>query len=669
MCGIAGIVSLAGRPVDPAALKSMCDIQAHRGPDDAGYLLARPGEPRTGEGGYWLGFSDARFAHLNEHLPVFGGSYFREQTGRNAFSVALGHRRLAIIDPTPAGHQPMPSSDQRYWIVFNGEIYNFPDLRRGLAGRGHVFQTRSDTEVLLHLWEERGADCLPLLDGMFALAVYDRVENRLVLARDRFGVKQLYFLAAGEFLAFASEAKGVLASGLVRPEINPPALAEYVTFQNVFGRETLFKGIELLQPGEMLEVEPGRGVVPALRRWFGGFPRAESGRPRTDLHEEVAAAFSAAVTRQLVSDVPVGSYLSGGMDSGSIVAVAGRTLGRLLTFTGGFDMTNVSGIEQGFDERGMAERLSYLLQTEHYAVVLHAGDMPAAMERITWHMDDPRVGMCHQNWYVAKLASRFVKVCLAGTGGDELFGGYPWRYLREGIPTGPEDFDRSYFAYWHRLLDPGQLPRLLAPEMRGHLARPRQTFAEVCAGLPAWREDLSPQENLLDRALRFEFATFLQGLFVTEDRVSMAHSLETRVPFLDNTLADLAFSIPPSAKVALAEPGRLLSGGHLESTAGKAVLRRAMEHVLPPEFTRQPKQGFSPPDENWFRGPSMEYIKSVLLDERTLGRPWFDQDFVRARLGEHFRGEQNHRLLIWSLLSLEWLQRHFVDAPAGGAVA
>jgi len=656
MCGIAGIASVSGRPVDPAVLKGMCDIQAHRGPDDAGYLLAGPGEA-----GSWLCLGDERFAHLCPGLPVFGQAPLADAAG--APLVALGHRRLAILDTSPAGHQPMSSPDHRFWLVFNGEIYNFRELRRELAGRGHTFCTRSDTEVLLRLWQEHGAQCLPLLDGMFALAVYDRLDNRLVLARDRFGVKPLYFALARGGLAFASEVKGVLASGLAPRAIHPPALAEYLTFQNILGRQTLFAGVEFLRPGEMLTLEPGSGQPPRREAWFGGFPAVEPGPPRPDLHEEVAAAFAAAVTRQLVSDVPVGAYLSGGMDSGSIVAVAGRTLGRLLTFTGGFDMTNVSGIEQGFDERAMAERLSYLLQTEHYAVVLHAGDMPAAMERISWHMDDPRVGMCHQNWYAAKLASRFVKVCLAGTGGDELFGGYPWRYLGPGGAAGPEEFARVTFAYWHRLLEPANLAGLWAPAMREHQGRPAQALAEACAALPPWRADLSPRENALDRTLRFEFATFLQGLLVTEDRVSMAHSLEVRVPFLDNALADLAFRTPPAAKFASGPAGRELGNGHLESAAGKRVLRRAMEGFLPPEFTRQPKQGFSPPDENWYRGPSMEYIKDILFDPRTTGRGWFDQDFVRARLDEHFRGEHNHRLLIWSLLSLEWLQRHFIDGP------
>ena len=283
---------------------------------------------------------------------------------------------------------------------------------------------------------------------------------------------------------------------------------------------------------------------------------------------QVAEAFSRAVGRQLVSDVEVGSYLSGGMDSGSIVAVAGRSTARLLTFTAGFDLTNVNGIEQGFDERKLAEKLSYILQTEHYDVVLHAGDMPAAMEKIAWHMDDPRVGMCHQNWYVGKLASRFVKVCLAGAGGDELFAGYPWRY-RHGLTAATvEEFDRKYCDYWHRLLPPQDLFAVVRPRVVAAQPRSAQSFGQVMASAPPHRPEMGMADNLLQRALYFEMKTFLHGFLVTEDHISMAHSLETRVPFLDNDLVDLAWRIPPSMKV---NAGHLAEGGngHVCSADGK----------------------------------------------------------------------------------------------------
>jgi asparagine synthase (glutamine-hydrolysing) len=673
MCGIAGILRRGERPVDPWRIPGMCDAIAHRGPDDAGYAFFSQGKAGAGDGGYWVGFVDERFRTRNEHLPVMQGDYARHELPRYDFDLALGHRRLSVLDLSHYGHQPMASSDRRLWVSYNGEIYNFRELRSELEARGRVFRTRSDTEVLLHMWEVYGADALERLDGMFAFAVFDRVRGRLHLARDRFGVKPLYYAETNGYLVFASEPKAILASGLVTPAIDPASLVEYLTFQNLFGDRILLEGIQTLGPGEHVEVSVGESRKPLVRTTYhAGFPRAsDKGESLDEAAARVSHVFQAAVERQLVSDVPVGSYLSGGMDSGSIVAVAGKSLPRLTTFTGGFDLTNVSGIEQGFDERPEAERLSHLLQTEHYAVVLHAGDMPAAMERITWHVDDPRLGMCHQNWYVAKLASKFVKVCLAGAGGDELFGGYPWRYRRGVCEESVEAFDNAYFDYWHRLVDRSELQQLLSPDLRGYSEAVRGSFEGVMKSAPDPDPAFSLQENLLQRALHFELKTFLHGFLQIEDRISMAHSMESRVPFLDNALADLAFELAPFLKVQR-ELFDQTGDGHLETAEGKWVLRRAMEDLLPREFTQMRKQGFSPPDENWFRGPSMSYVKEILHDRQTESRPWFDAKLVRRTLDEHFEGRHNHRLLIWSLLSVEWLQRHFIDGggiTTGGGAA
>lgn len=662
MCGIAGIVSLNGRPIDPNAPKRMCDMIAHRGPDDAGYVYFHHGRTPDGQGSSWVRFCDAEFAHLNEHLPVFGGSYSRKELGERAFTLAMGHRRLSILDLTPAGHQPMCSSDRLLWIAHNGEVYNFPELRRDLEAKGYPFRTRTDTEVILALWEEYGGSCLEMLDGMFAFAVYDRRDNSLTLARDRFGVKPLYYAMVDGQLAFASEAKALFASRLFRAEIDPSSLVEYMTFQNTLTRDTIWKGVKILQPGELLRIEPGSGAEPRVERYCSPSAGLEeaTGSPEAAA-AQVAQAFGDAVRRQLVSDVPVGSYLSGGMDSGSIVAVAGQVIDRLHTFTGGFDLTSVNGIEQGFDERRMAEQLSHLLQTEHYDVVLHAGDMPAAMESLTWHMDDPRVGMCHQNWYVAKLASRFVKVCLAGTGGDELFAGYPWRYRPSLQFDSIGGFDDAFFDSWHRLLPAAEIGSLFTNDMKQYLGVPRERFDAVMASAPAWNDRLDSVDNLMHRSLYFEERTFLHGLLVTEDHISMAHSLETRVPFLDNTLAGLAWRLPPSIKIQMDKLRACACDDFIDSADGKIVLRKAMERYLPKEFVYNRKQGFSPPDENWYRGPSMDYIKSILFDRQTLDRPWFDKNFLQNRLEEHFSGQRNHRLLIWSMLSFEWIQRHFAD--------
>lgn len=665
MCGIAGIVSLSGRPIDPNTPKRMCDLIAHRGPDDAGYVFFHHGSSDTGRGSSWARFADAEFRHINEHLPIFGGDYSRTELAEREFTVGFGHRRLAILDLSPAGHQPMCTSDRMLWIVHNGEVYNFPQLRTDLEARGYRFRSGTDTEVILSLWEEFGPECVKMLDGMFAFAIYDRRDNSMTLVRDRFGVKPVYYAMVGDTLLFASEAKALFGSRILKPEIDPATLVEYMTFQNTFTRQTIWRNVSILQPGEMLRVEPGSGRQPKLVQYHSMATALDGAMEDEDRCVGlVAEHFGRAVQQQLISDVPVGSYLSGGMDSGSIVAVAGKTIDRLHTFTGGFDLTNVNGIEQGFDERRMAEQLSHLLQTEHYDVVLHAGDMPAAMERLTWHMDDPRVGMCHQNWYVAKLASRFVKVCLAGTGGDELFAGYPWRYRAAFASEGLREFDEAILRSWHRLLPADQMAGLFAGDLHMHLDEPRRRFGTVMQDAPQWSDAFGRAENLTHRALYFEAATFLHGLLVTDDHISMAHSLETRVPFLDNALAELAWRISPAVKLKMDGLRGESSGKFIDSADGKHVLRRAMERYLPREFVYNRKQGFSPPDENWYRGPSMDYIKSILLDTQTTTRPWFEARFVQDRLSEHFEGRQNHRLLIWSLLSFEWIQRHFADGPA-----
>jgi len=667
MCGIAGIVSLDGSPISPLAVKAMCDVTAHRGPDDAGYAFFRTGGRNLGDGGSWAEFVDPEFRHINEHLPVFGGRYFHDVVSRNSFSVGIGHRRLSILDLSHYGHQPMANSDRRYWIAYNGEVYNFRELRRQLESVGYQFRSRTDTEVILNLWHRYGDASIEMLDGMFAFAIYDRVENRLWLCRDRFGIKPLYYAEACGCFLFGSEIKAILRSELLRPELSSRQLVEYLTFQNLYGSETLFEGVRLLPPGAALNVLPGTGQRPQQQRYHSGFAVVEPELARKpDVEEEVASYFADGVRRQLVSDVEVGSYLSGGMDSGSIVAVAGRSIPRLLTFTCGFDLTNVNGLEQGFDERALAEKLSYLLQTEHYDVVLHAGDMPAAMESLTWHMDDPRVGMCHQNWYVAKLASRFVKVCLAGAGGDELFGGYPWRYLQGLRARSFSEFDDLYFQFWNRLVPTAEINALFPNEVAHHRDVAREKFDEVMQGAPEWQNELSTIDNMMQRALYFEQKTFLHGFLIVEDRISMAHGLETRVPFLDNALVDLAWRIPPSLKVDTESLAAHSPTEHLSTTDGKRVLRNAMQRFLPAEFTHQRKQGFSSPDENWFRGPSMEFIKDVLYDRRTVERPWFNMAAVHRRLEEHFEGRSNHRLLIWSLLSLELMQRHFTDSPSVG---
>jgi asparagine synthase (glutamine-hydrolysing) len=600
MCGIAGIYDLHGRPVADAEVRAMNEVIRHRGPDD-------------------------------------GGQYVEQGLG-------LANRRLAIIDLSPAGHQPMANEDGSLLLVYNGELYNFTELVPLLESRGHTFHSKTDTEVILHAYEEWGPTCLERMNGMFAFALWDQRRRELFLARDRFGIKPLYYALHDGRFVFASEIKSLLHAGIPR-RVSSEALVEYFTFQNMLSDLTLFDGVKLLPAAHTLTVSDG-GL--ATRRYWDLTFDPDETVGEDAWAEQIRGTFEEVVTRQLISDVPVGSYLSGGMDSASIAAIASRSVPRLMTFTGGFDLSSVTGLELVFDERADAEVVASEFRTQHYEMVMHAGDMAWALPELVWHLEDLRVGMSYPNYYIAGLASKFVKVALGGAGGDEVFGGYPWRYeLVSGLDDA-KAFDRAYYDYWSRLVPDSEKPAFFADEVWSQ-ARDRPTFE-------LYRSVLEPVAALepLEKALYFEAKTFLHGLLVVEDKVSMAHSLEVRVPFLDNALVALAERIPARIKHG--------SGG------GKELLRKAMAPLLPSEIVEKRKQGFSPPDQSWYRGPTMDYLREILLDPRSLGRGYFQPAFVRRVLEDHLEGRVNHRLLIWSLLSFEWWNRLFMDGDAATAL-
>lgn len=625
MCGIAGVWNVSGDTVSAGLLRRMTDVLAHRGPD--------------GEGHYLDG------------------------------TLGLCHRRLAIIDLSPAGHQPMANESGTVIVTFNGEIYNFQKLRIELEARGHQFHSRTDTEVLVHGYEEWGDDVVTRLNGMFAFGLWDSVRRRLVLARDRYGVKPLYYWTDGRAILFASEIKALLQDPRVRPAVDRPALLEYFTFQNLFTEQTLFAGVRLLAPGHLLTVD-ARGHVVRRQYWDYDFREPdEAVRDFCEYEEELHRLFVQAVSRQLVSDVPVGAYLSGGMDSGGITAVAAREIPHLASFTAGFDLSSASGLELHFDERRRAEVLSAQFKTEHYEVVLKAGDMERVMPELVWHLEDLRVGQCYPNYYVARLAGKFVKVVLAGTGGDELCGGYPWRYYRAVNNVDFDDYVGKYYAFWQRLVPNQVIHRLFQPEVWASM-RDIQTIDIMRGVINQSDQRLNCREDYINRSLYFEAKTFLHGLLLVEDKLSMAHSLETRVPFLDNDLVDFAMRLPVGAKlrdVDLAERldenavGQKNDIYYDRTNDGKIILRKMLGRLLPPAYVDGVKQGFSAPDASWFRGESIEYLRRLILDPRARIYEFLRPDTVGELVGEHLRGEKNRRLLIWSLISFEWWCRRFLD--------
>ncbi|MFC5354318.1 asparagine synthase (glutamine-hydrolyzing) [Azospirillum himalayense] len=616
MCGIAGMVHLDGAPASGDLVRRMTDAIAHRGPD--------------GEGVYVDG-----------------------QAG-------LGHRRLAIIDLSAAGRQPMVTPDGRYALTFNGEIYNFQELRAELQSLGYRFVSRTDTEVILHAWAEWGPKALDRFNGMFAFAIWDSTRRRLTLARDRFGIKPLYYATVGRTLLFASEVKALLTFPGMAAAMDREGLIEYLTFQNFFTNRTLFAGVRLLPAASCLNACCETGSCHTFQYWDFNFHEPQERLAPDAYADTLDQLIVQAVNRQLVSDVDVGSYLSGGMDSGSITALASRRIKDLRTFTVGFDLHSASGIECSYDERESAEALSSLCRTEHYEMVLKAGDMERCMPSLVYHMEEPRVGQSYPNYYAAKLAGRFGKVVLSGTGGDELFGGYPWRYYRAVVNSSFEDYIDKYYLFWQRLIPNSLIHRMFQPIWPDvkHVWT-RDIFRNV---FTSHASRMTRSEDYINHSLYFEAKTFLHGLLVIEDKLSMAHGLETRVPMLDNDLVDFAQTIPVGMKLGnLAEVVRLnendpgpKSKVFFERTRdGKLLLRNVMQRYIPVEVTDRAKQGFSGPDASWFRGESIDYVRRMLLEGECHIHEFLDRATVRDLVEEHLNGTTNRRLLIWALLYLE----------------
>ena len=622
MCGIAGFVDFNGSKIDISLLKQATDSISHRGPD--------------GEG-HWL-----------------------------EDNIGIGHRRLSIIDLSNHAAQPMVSKDQRYVISYNGEIYNFQELRTELENQNVSFHSQSDTEVVLNSLIHWGEDAILKFNGMFAFAFFDRKEKKLLLVRDRYGIKPLYFSLQNNFFAFASEQKAILANKKFNKSVNKEALLEYFTFQNIFTNKTLLNDIHLLPAGHVLEISSKNGKQKLKKYWDYHFRNSAEQLSKEEYLEELDRLFFQSVQRQLVSDVELGSYLSGGMDSGSITAIASSNFPNLKTFTCGFDLSSASGIELAFDERNKAEMMSAKFKTEHYEMVLKAGDMERCLPQLAHHLEEPRVGQSYPNFYAAKLASKFVKVVLSGAGGDELFGGYPWRYYRAADNLDFEDYVDKYYLYWQRLVSNSQLKEIFKPIQKDvSKVWTRDIFRDVFA---THDNELEKAEDYINHSLYFEAKTFLHGLFVVEDKLSMAHSLETRVPFMDNDLVEFAMQCPVNLKlnnlkevmrINENDPGSKKKSFFQKTNDGKQILRDMMSKYIPKDIVNAEKQGFSSPDASWFKGESIDFVKSSLINKNARIYEYLDHNSVKKLINEHLDGKNNRRLLIWSLLNVEsWMKQY-----------
>ena len=612
MCGIVGVYNKNGETVHTNLLKSLAERIAHRGPDGQGYFVKD--------------------------------------------NIGLAHKRLAIIDTSERGSQPMSSKSSKWTIVFNGCIYNFLELKAELKSKDHIFYSETDTEVICEGLDAYGISFFERLNGMFAIGAWNNETKELYLSRDRFGIKPLYYWFNGQTLCFSSEIKAIIEHPKYEINVDLNTLNEYFTFQNVFSYNTLFKGVFMLPPANTVKIDSNTAYVKHDSWWDYDFTNTEDGMSFSEAKKETKRLFKQAVTRQMVSDVPVGSYLSGGMDSGSITAVASEHVERLSTFTCGFDMSEATGREANFDERRDAELMANYFKTEHFEQVMNAGDIRWSLPKLVYHLEDLRVGMSYPNYYIARLASKFVKVCLQGTGGDELFGGYPWRYYKVFDSLNQKEFFDQYYEFWQRLVPDSEKVELFTKEILDNIDvnAPRKVFERVFTFNEKLKYD-TPEQHI-NNSLYFEIKTFLPGLFLVGDKLAMAHGLEERFPFMDNELVDFAMKIPVKHKLGnlgkeikqIDENTEKKKKVYREFDDGKNVLRKAMADFIPSEIVNRKKQGFSAPDESWYRGENAEYVKELLLSENTMSTKYIRKDYIHKIVKEHIDEHINHRLLIWS---------------------
>ncbi len=643
MCGIAGIVASDRLHADDRArVALMRDVIAHRGPDDAGLFV-------------------------DDHA-------------------ALGHRRLSIVD-LAAGHQPLANEHDTIRIVFNGEIYNHADVRPELEAAGHRYRTKSDTETIVHAYEQWGDACVDRLRGMFAFAIWDGPRRRLLLARDRLGVKPLYWAQSGSRLLFGSEIKSILQSGYVRAEADESRLPELLSTRYLSGADTLFKGIHRLLPGHTLVYDQGQIAI--RQYWDVPTRRDESlaGLADRDLVHRFRDLLEQSVRIRLMADVPLGMFLSGGLDSSAIAALMAGMIDRpLKTFSVAFK-------ERAFSEIDYARQVSQAIKAESHEIIIDDRDFFDALPRMIWHEDEP---IAHTSsvplYFVSALAAEHVKVVLTGEGSDELLAGYGkypralinWR-AAAAYGVVPEPI-RNWIAARVVPRLPGRLHGLAQRSFLAVPATPEAMFFDNFAAMGLRRQhalltdrfaDTTPRQaygasrdyfdtpngnsTLLDRLLYTDVKTYLVELLMKQDQMSMAASIESRVPFLDHHLVEFAAALPPRLK--------------LRGFTTKWILREAVRPLLPRDILSRPKMGFPVPFALWMRGPWSNVARDVLLDRRTRERGIVDAAAVAQLIDAHASGATNGADPLWALINLELWYRTFIDgdgvqtlsvAPAAG---
>lgn len=659
MCGIVGIWHRDGQPIDLAALHKATALLRHRGPDDEGYLLINKERDRVipcgGKG------TDSRLG-----LPQI------EDFLGQPFDLAFGFRRLAVLDLSPSGHQPMSNEDEQLWIVLNGEIYNYLELRQDLEGRGHTFRSQSDTETLLHGYEEYGERLLDHLNGMFAFCLWDRRQQRLLCARDRLGIKPLYYFQDPEAFLFASEIKAILALGPELRSPNYPYLKDFVrTGLLDEGPSTLFNQIHHLEPAHYLLLSSGSSSQE--RYWDFDAERARGQFDYLHPGKTLRSLLQEAVQYQLRSDVPVGTCLSGGLDSSSLVALASSMLSQpMKSFSSVYE-------EEGYDEGRFVKIAASAFHTDSHVVQPTPAHFLCHLRQITWHMDEPTAGPgVYSQWFVMQSACGKVKVLLDGQGGDELLGGYYYYFFP------------YLLSLWRRFIahqDPRLLARMatealqiwrlvqgnyqflgLRPFARKVLQRMgirpggaerssifHPDFERSVPSLESKPQALRLADPLSDRLYWDVVKNSIPALLHYEDRNSMAFGIEARVPLLDHRLVEFCLGLPPEQKI--------------RGNRTKVLLREVMSDMLPPAIVnRQDKKGYPTPLALWLRDGLYHEVREFLLSPRVRERAIFDTARMGALLEEHHSGRRDLSWEIWRWISCElWFQTFLEGGSAPGA--
>jgi len=623
MCGITGIYNLDGKEIDSFLLRKMTDSLRHRGPDDEG-------------------------------LYIDG-------------NVGLGHRRLSVIDLSPAGRQPMESRDKNLCIVYNGEIYNFKKIRKELEKLGHRFNSKTDTEVILCSYQEWGVDCVKKLNGMFAFAILDKKNQQLFIARDRIGEKPLYYYFDNRKFVFASEIKAILEDGAIRREIDGQGFVNYFTFGHSIAPDTIYKGVKKLLPGHFLILKNKNIDIKEYWSLDVCFQKQDKGAEF--YKDKIREIFEGSVKERLISDVPLGVFLSGGIDSSSVVAMMAKNgVSPLKTFSVGF---NINGNE--FNELADAKIVADYFKTEHYEMMLEEKDLTDTLNKLVYHFDEPfGDAASFPVFLMSQFAKKYVTVVLTGEGGDEIFGGYrryaveknrdkllflnlifennlfknlinqlpQFRKIKKLVNSFIIEDDLLRYASWITFFSKNMKDNLISQNFLVNSEDPLKMYRQYFSQCKT--------ENWIDKIMYLDQKILLpDGYLEKVDKASMAVGLETRAPILDYHLIELANSIPSKYKI--------------NGFNGKVIFKEAMKDVLPKQILRKKKHGFAVPTNTWFKGKLKDYLFEVLFDKKTKARGYFDYNYIEKLYKLYQTESQPLDSQFWLLLNFELWHRQYID--------